>query len=310
LLAQWPEPQDKRRVPAPRRGGAGGGRAAARLGAPPRATQAGGRQRHPHGAQPGGPRVSGPLRPDGLCGARRNLDPTRPVTMALFRPALSKVYENGFAETMDVVGQNYRENELVAAHEAKPARKVIGTENTHVLSAWLALRDKPYMAGQFLWTGFDYLGEGDWPEIANGQGLFDRTGGWRPVAYQRQSWWSSQPVVHVVRKEENAGAGPWVANWTPTDFDTYDDAKVQVYSNCDEVELFLNGKSLGTKAKPADDAPRAWDVTFAKGTLRAVARNKGKEVVTDELKTAGPPARIVLSTDRPRLANSWDDVAY
>jgi beta-galactosidase len=237
-------------------------------------------------------------------------DPTRAVTMALFRPGQSKVYENGFVETMDVVGQNYRENELVAAHEAKPARKVIGTENTHVLSAWLALRDKPYMAGQFLWTGFDYLGEADWPEIANGQGLFDRTGGWRPVTYQRQSWWSTAPMVRVVRKEENAGAGAWVANWTPTDFDTYDDAKVQVYSNCDEVELFLNGKSLGTKPKPADDAPRTWDVTFTKGTLRAVARNKGKEVATDELRTAGPPARIVLSTDRPRVANDWNDVAY
>jgi beta-galactosidase len=83
-----------------------------------------------------------------------------------------------------------------------------------------------------------------------------------------------------------------------------------VYSNCDEVELFLNGKSLGAKLKPADDSPRAWDVTFAKGTLRAVARNKGKEAATDELKTAGPPARIVLSTDRPKLAHDWDDVAY
>jgi beta-galactosidase len=238
------------------------------------------------------------------------LDPTRPVTMALFRPGQSKVYENGFAEIMDVVGQNYRENELVAAHQAKPARKVIGTENTHALSAWLALRDNPFMAGQFLWTGFDYLGEADWPETTNNQGLFDRTGGWRPLAYQRQSWWSDKPVVHVVRREENAGAGPWVANWTPTDFDTYDDAKVQVYSNCDEVELFLNGKSLGTKPKPADDSPRAWDVTFAKGTLRAVARNKGQEVATDELRTAGAPARIVLSTSTPRLGTTWDDVAY
>ncbi|TDN36085.1 DUF4982 domain-containing protein [Hymenobacter sp. UV11] len=238
------------------------------------------------------------------------LDPTRPVTMALFRPGQSKVYENGFAEIMDVVGQNYRENELVAAHEAKPARKVIGTENTHALSAWLALRDKPFMAGQFLWTGFDYLGEADWPETTNNQGLFDRAGFWRPLGYQRQSWWAAQPVVHVVRREENAGAGPWVANWTPTDFDTYDDAKVQVYSNCDEVELFLNGKSLGTKPKPADDSPRAWDVTFAKGTLRAVARNKGKEVATDELRTAGAPAKVVLSTERPTLGTGWDDVAY
>ncbi|RZK61826.1 MAG: DUF4982 domain-containing protein, partial [Hymenobacter sp.] len=75
-------------------------------------------------------------------------------------------------------------------------------------------------------------------------------------------------------------------------------------------ELFLNGQSLGKKAKPADDSPRAWDVTFARGTLRAVARNQGREVATDELRTAGLPARIVLSTSRPRLGTSWDDVAY
>ncbi len=62
---------------------------------------------------------------------------------------------------------------------------------------------------------------------------------------QRDSWWSEEPVVHIVRKSENAGAGNWTAHWTPNDFDTYDNAKVQVYSNCDEVELFLNDKSLG-----------------------------------------------------------------
>ncbi|HEX8330623.1 MAG TPA: glycoside hydrolase family 2 TIM barrel-domain containing protein [Hymenobacter sp.] len=222
------------------------------------------------------------------------LDPTRPVTMALFRPGQSKVYENGFVETMDVVGQNYRENELVAAHQAKPERKVIGTENGHQLTAWLALRDNPYMAGQFLWVGFDYLGESDWPRTTYDQGLFDRISGWKPRAYQRQSWWSDKPMVRMVRKSDNAGAGVLVADWTPTDFDTYDDGKVEAYSNAEEVELFLNDKSLGKKAKPADDSPRTWDVTFAKGTLRAVARNKGQEVATDELKTARPPASFSL----------------
>ncbi|MFD1258605.1 glycoside hydrolase family 2 TIM barrel-domain containing protein [Mucilaginibacter terrae] len=237
------------------------------------------------------------------------LDPGRPVTMALFRPNVSGVYANGFAAMMDVVGQNYRENELVAAHEAHPDWKVIGTENTHVLNMWLALRDKPYMAGQFLWTGIDYLGEADWPETTNNQGLFDRAGGWKQQALQRQSWWSDKPVVHIVRKSDNAGAGNWVANWTPTDFDTYDNAKVQIYSNCDEVELFLNGKSEGVKSKPANDSPREWDLTFEKGTIRAVGRNKGKEVASEEFKSAGAPAKIVLSASQNKLSNNWDAVS-
>lgn len=238
------------------------------------------------------------------------LDPSRPVTMALFRPANSKVYTNGFAEIMDLVGQNYRENELVALHEAKPNLKVIGTENTHVSVQYLALRDNPFMAGQFLWTGFDYLGEADWPQITNGQGLFDRVGNWKQQSLQRQSWWAEQPVVHIVRKEDNAGAGTWVNNWTPTDFDTYDDAKVAVYSNCTDVELFLNEKSLGSKTKPADDSPRAWDVTFEKGTLKAIGKNNAKVVVSEEFKTAGKPAKVVLSVNKNYINNTWDDVAF
>lgn len=238
------------------------------------------------------------------------LDGTRPVTMALFRPGTSKVYNNGFAAKMDVVGQNYRENELVAAHEAHPDWKVIGTENGHPLSAWLPLRDNAYMAGQFLWAGYDYLGEAVWPNTTSGSGLFDRIGSWKAISLQRQSWWSDKPVVHIVRREENAGAGGWVANWTPSDFGTYDDARLQVYSNCDEVELFLNGKSLGVKPKPKDDSPRNWEVPFDKGSLKAIGKNNGKEVVSEELKSAGPPAKIILTTDQSSLTNNFDDVAF
>ncbi len=238
------------------------------------------------------------------------LDPSRPVTMALFRPANSKVYQNGFADMMDIVGQNYRENELVAAHQAHPQWKVIGTENAHLLPAWLAMRDNPFMAGQFLWVGFDYLGEADWPAISFDKGLFDRVGNWHPRGMQRQSWWSEQPVVRIVRHADNGGAGPLVADWTPNDFDAYDDARLEVYSNADEVELFLNGQSQGMKSRPADDSPRKWNITFARGVLRAEARNKGQVVATDELKTAGAPARIELSSSRPALAPAFDDAAY
>ena len=243
-----------------------------------------------------------------LCHA---LDPTRPVTMALFRPALSKVYLNGFAKMMDVVGQNYRENELVVAHDNNPTWKVIGTENRHEQAAWIPLRDKPYMSGQFLWTGIDYLGEEDWPQIAHGSGLLDKTGGIRDVGYQRQSWWSDKPMLYVMRKQGNSGAGEWISDWSPTDIDTYDEAKIQVFSNCDEVELFLNGVSVGIQPRPVDNAsPRLWSVTFHKGTLKAVAKNAGKVVAEQELTTAGNPAKIVLSVDRSTIENSWDDVVY
>jgi len=240
----------------------------------------------------------------------KKYDNTRPVTMALFRPGNSKVYLSGFAEHMDVVGQNYRENELIAAHEAHPTWKVIGTENTHVLNQWLALRDKPYMAGQFLWTGYDYLGEADWPETTNNQGLFDRAGNWKQQSLQRDSWWSEEPVVHIVRKSDNAGAGFWVADWTPVDFDTYDNAKVNVYSNCDEVELFLNDKSLGSLKKPADDSPREWNVTFEEGTIKAIGKNNGKIVAQEGHTSAGKPAKIILTKSNATVANNWDDVTF
>ena len=240
-----------------------------------------------------------------------SLDPTRPVTMALFRPAMSHVYENGFAQMMDVVGQNYRENELIAAHEKHPDWKVIGTENTHVISQWLALRDKPYMSGQFLWTGYDYLGEAFWPRVANGSGLFDKTGQQKLNGYQRESWWSDKPMVYVTRKENTATGNTWNSDWTPDDPDVYSQADLQVFSNCDEVELFLNGKSMGTKGRTADNAsPRTWTIPFEKGTLKAVATNSGKVVAEQELKTTGKASKIILSADKPSLKNSWDDAVY
>lgn len=240
-----------------------------------------------------------------------SLDGTRPVTMALFRPGSSHVYENGFANMMDVVGQNYRENELIAAHKNHPDWKVIGTENGLTQDAWLALRDNPFIAGQFLWVGIDYLGESDWPEVVFGNSLVDKTGGLRDAGWQRKSWWSNTPMVYVMRKSQNAGAGDWVSDWSPADVDSYDIAKLQIFSNCDEVELFLNGKSLGSKPRPADDAsPRIWSVNFQKGTLKAVGKNKGKIVSEQELKTAGKPAKIVLTADKSNVENTWNDVVY
>ncbi len=117
-------------------------------------------------------------------------------------------------------------------------------------------------------------------------------------------------MVHIVRRESNGGTGQLVSDWTPVEMEAYDEAVVDVYSNCDEVELFLNGKSLGVKEHPADDAARSWKFTFEKGNIKAVGKNKGKVAATQELQTAGAPAKIVLHADKMNLAEDWDDVSF
>ena len=136
-------------------------------------------------------------------------DPTRPVTQAFFRPNVSHDYDDGLADMLDVVGQNYRENELLAAHEQRAARRIIGTETTHVLPAWLAMRDHPAFSGQFLWAGVDYLGESPgWPLISEDAGLLDRTGAFKARGWERQSWWSNAPMVRAVRRTASPQAPP------------------------------------------------------------------------------------------------------
>ncbi|MGD0769560.1 MAG: glycoside hydrolase family 2 TIM barrel-domain containing protein [Tepidisphaeraceae bacterium] len=254
------------------------------------------------------------------------LDPTRPVTLAVVRPNASHVYDNGFADLMDVVGQNYRENELLAAHNAKPDRKILGTENHQDLPTWLALRDHPEFSGEFLWAGIDYLGESSgWPMISHESGLFDRTLCARPSAFQRRSWWTTKPVVRMARilpplprepspaNEPGMDPGPpphprYFSDWTlprPGHLEN-----LEVYTNCRQVELFLNGKSLGVQARHADDSPLTWKVAYQPGVLRAVAGNNGAPAATDELRTAGPPAKIVLLADQPTLTPTWDDVCF
>jgi beta-galactosidase len=246
------------------------------------------------------------------------------VTQALFRPNASGDYTNGLADLLDVVGQNYREQEILAAHEQKPSRKILGTENTHDRNQWLALRDHAPYAGQFLWTGIDYLGESKhWPTVGYGSGLLDRTGAIRPRARERESWWTTAPMVSVNRRISANDLMPTdpgyggeekhtqvvFADWTPHNLEPHN-VNVEVYSNCKEVELFLNGQSLGKKEINADASPRNWLVPFAPGILKAMARDvKGNIVATDELRTAGKPAKIVLTTEVKKLAPDFDDVA-
>jgi beta-galactosidase len=255
-------------------------------------------------------------------------DPTRPVTQALLRPNATHDYDDGLADLLDVIGTNYRDSELLAAHDAKPTRKIVGTENHHDREAWLAVRDHAPYSGQFLWAGIDYLGESPlWPLVSSQAGLIDREGTPHPLAYERQSWWSETPVVHIVRRvrpRARAATDPGYntpvadnyrlrppelfADWTPRATAVHDE-HVEIYSNCDEVELFLNGRSLGSAPLHADASARTWTVAYAPGSLKAVASNHGQVVATDELRTAGAPAKIVLSSDQDKIGTDWDSVA-
>jgi beta-galactosidase len=261
----------------------------------------------------------------GLVDVFHENDATRPVTQALFRPNASHDYDNGLADLLDVVGQNYRENEILAANAAKPTRKIVGTENQHGREVWVALRDHAPYSGQFIWAGIDYLGEAhQWPAVFSAQGDLDHTGGIKPMGYQRMSWWSEKPMVRIARRvapaqaaptdpgyEANPRRGPLtlLSDWTPANLAAHEE-NVEVYSNCQEVELLLNGKSLGAKPLSADASPRNWRVPFEAGTLKAIGRNQGQMAAEHELRTAGKPARLVLAADRARLADNWDDVAY
>lgn len=254
-------------------------------------------------------------------------DPSRPVTQGLFRPNVSKDYENGLADMLDVIGQNYREQELVAAHRQKPTRKVIGTENRHDRDVWLALRDHPFMAGQFLWPGIDYLGEEDWPRTTFVRGLLDRTGEPRAAGWERASWWADAPVVRAFRRlappprpEVDPGYDPQAPpppppapilreDWTPADTRPHDE-DVEVYSNADEVELVLNGRSVGVLPENADASPRIFRVPYERGTLAAVARDRGREVARHELRTAGRPARVELTVEETAVTTSFEDVVH
>lgn len=250
-------------------------------------------------------------------------DPTRPVTQALFRPNVSHDYDNGLADMLDIVGQNYRVNEILAAHAQNTARKILGTENIHDRASWLALRDNSAYSGQFLWSGIDYLGEaGKWPNISRPTGLLDRTGVPYPRALERQSWWANAPTVHIARRvapSERAAIDPGyesvapdlreplLLDWSPHNSAPHSES-VEIYTNCEEVDLLLNGQSQGRQKLHPDASPLKWDVPFASGTLRGVAYNQGKPVAEDQLRTAGRPARLVFSPERTTLSPTSDDV--
>ena len=221
------------------------------------------------------------------------LDETRPVLSALSFPELSN--RTGFAEVLDAVGYNYREHFYEKDHAAYPDRIILGSENGHAPEAWYVVRDNPYVAGQFLWTGVDFLGEcRGWPTRISQAGLLDLAGQEKPLYYMRKALWTKEPFVKIaVSSGEAKRPGPWSEAFLYTGTEG-EEVSVSLYTNASEAELFLNGESLGTKRLTDADGGRAvCRFPYRPGEL--FARVPGAE---DRLRTAGSASSIAIRAEK------------
>jgi beta-galactosidase len=276
----------------------------------------------------------------------KNLDPTRPVTAGCNEVnPWNNLFKSG---SLDLLGFNYHHQNFAGFNKNFPGQKLIISESTSGLmtrgfyqmpsdsvfiwpdsyppsgnpignpeqqcsaydnchapwgstheESWKLVKKYDHIAGTYIWTGFDYLGEPTpywWPSRSSYFGIIDLAGFPKDVYYMYQSEWTDKDVLHIFPH--------W--NWEPgqiVDIWAY-------YSNADEVELFLNGESLGTKSKTGDELHVSWQVPFNPGTLKAVSRKGENEIQTREIKTAGKPAQLKLTADREQISADGYDLSF
>ncbi|HEX8315471.1 MAG TPA: DUF4982 domain-containing protein, partial [Flavisolibacter sp.] len=248
----------------------------------------------------------------------------------------------------DLIGYNYHHEDWAPFHQRWPGKKLIITESTsalqtrghydlvnfdtirrwpkrwdlpfenpaggytvsaydHVSAPWGStheesikeLKKSEHVSGMYIWTGFDYLGEPTpypWPARSSYFGIIDLAGFPKDVYYLYQSEFTTKPVLHLY------------PHWNWKGGDTVD--VVSYYNNADEVELFLNGKSVGRRSKKEDDLHVKWRLPFSPGTVKAVSKKGGKIVLSKEIKTAGAPAKIILKADRSLIKGDGKDLSF
>ncbi|MFA4870548.1 MAG: beta-galactosidase GalB [Pedobacter sp.] len=275
----------------------------------------------------------------------KDLDTSRLVSSALTETDSTKnnIYKAG---VLDIYGQNYKHKLYKDFPKNYPGQKFLATETTSSLDTrgfydkadsirrwpkdgrtkftggnaefaassydnvsaywgsthaetWKEAKKYPHVSGLFVWTGFDYLGEPlpyPWPARSSYFGIVDLAGFPKDAYYMYQSEWTNKPVLHVF-PHWNWEAGKIVDVWV-------------YYNNADEVELFLNGKSLGTKARKGEELHIEWPVKYEPGVLKAVSKKNGQVVLTREIKTAGKPAKIELLADRSKIRADAKDLSF
>ena len=256
--------------------------------------------------------------------AVQKYDPSRPVTAAIngnFTP-------ESFIPMEDTLGMNYHNGDFEKIHAEFPGLMIYGSEDANAKTSrgtletsratglcseygceashdagpwrsWAPVMEHPFVAGQFVWTAFDYRGEPNpfsWPAVTSQTGAMDITGAPKPIYYYWQTAWEEKPAVYIS------------PDWNLPASEAGKEILVRAFSNCDRVELLLNGKSLG-----AQDMPRNlyldWHVPYAPGTLTAVAYRQGREAARYSVQTAGAPAALRLTAEVPRLSANGEDVA-
>jgi beta-galactosidase len=252
-------------------------------------------------------------------------DGSRPITVPPM--PMSRIGSGGLVVS-DVMGYNYADPQAEAYHAAHPAVPVIGTENVSAVGTrgiyatdpdkgyvgsydpytttgrasaegwWRFVSARPWVAGGFVWTGFDYRGEPSpfqWPNVSSQYGVLDTCGFPKDTFYYYQSWWTAKPVLHVFPHWNWHGLeGQAIAVW--------------VHSNLQKVELFLNGESLGAR-EMARDSHLSWNVPYAPGVLEARGYEDGRQVLTARRETTRAPSRIALRADRDSISGDGEDVA-
>ena len=161
------------------------------------------------------------------------------------------------------------------------------------------INEHEYISGQYIWTGFDYIGEPTpygWPARSSYFGIIDLAGFPKDAYYLHQAEWTDKPVLHLF-PHWNWEEGQQIDMWC-------------YYNNADEVELFINGKSQGVTSKTKDKLHAAWRVAFEPGTVKVIARKGGEVVGEKEIHTAGEPAQIRLTPDRSQLKADGYDLSF
>ncbi len=177
---------------------------------------------------------------------------------------------------------------------------------------WKVVKRNRFVSGLFVWSGFDYIGEPTpypWPARSSYFGIIDLAGFPKDIYYMYQSEWTAKPVLHILPHWNWGGEG----RGNLVGGDGAPGRKVDVwayYNQADEVELFLNGRSLGIRRKKGEDLHVSWSVNWEPGVLKAVSRMKGSVVLVREVKTAGAAARIELSVDRKMIQADGSDLAF